>query len=88
MQNLVALCPYELAKVVHQNAGRRITAQLNATYDQSCDMGYVYLDKREPASVDYTVNMNLEVCVDVGKDGVVIGLEVFSPSRRLPLLTA
>ncbi|GEM_PF-4277478 len=80
------LCPYELAKVARANAGHTITAELLASYDASCDMGYVYLDKRGPASVDYTVDAQHGVYIDIGKDGAVLGLEIFSPSHRLPEL--
>ncbi len=83
--DLRALCPYELAKVVSSNVGNDIQADLQSTYDSLVDMGYVYLDKRGAASVAYSVVCG-RVILDVGKDGAVIGIELFSPSTLLPEL--
>jgi uncharacterized protein YuzE len=82
-----ASCPYELRKVIQRNIGSEVRAELQSTFDASCDMGYVYLDKRGPASVASTVgSMDSGVLVDIGKDGVVLGFEIFAPSRLLPAL--
>ena len=62
------LCPYELAKTAAANAGASVAAQFESTYDASCDMGYVYFDRRGPASVDHSVDCGA-VILDVGKDG-------------------
>lgn len=84
---LDALCPYELRKVIRANAGGEIQAELHSTYDSSCDMGYINLDRRGPASVAYTVgSIDQGVCIDIGKDGVILGLELFSTSQLLPTL--
>jgi uncharacterized protein YuzE len=83
--DLRTLCPYELAKVASSNVGNDIQADLQSTYDSSVDMGYVYLDKRGAASVAYSVDCG-RVILDVGKDGAVIGIELFSPSTLLPEL--
>jgi uncharacterized protein YuzE len=80
-----ALCPYKLAKVVFASAGHDVPAHLQSTYDASVDMGYVYLDKRGAGSVAYSVDCG-RVILDVGKDGAVIGIELFSPSTLLPEL--
>ena len=46
------------------------------------------LDKRGAASVASTVgSMDSGVLVDIGKDGVILGFEIFAPSRLLPTLT-
>jgi uncharacterized protein YuzE len=86
--SLRELCPYELAKVAHANVGKTIAAEVLASYDASCDMGYVYLDQRGPASVDYAVDAQHGVNIDVGKDGTVLGLEILFPSHCLPELAA
>jgi len=83
--DLRALCPYELAKVVSSNAGNDFQADLQSTYDSSVDMGYLYLDYRGVGSVAYSVDCG-RVILDVGKDGAVIGIELFSPSTLLPEL--
>ena len=80
------VCPYELAKVARVNAGQIIKAELRASYDSSCNMGYVYLDYRGPGSVAETVPTDFGLNIDIGKDGNVVGLEVFSASRILPEL--
>ena len=78
---LDALCPYELRKVIQENAGGEVQAELHSSYDSSCDMGYISLDRRGPASIAYTVGrIDQGVCIDIGKDGVILGLELFSPS--------
>jgi uncharacterized protein YuzE len=82
-----ALCPYELQKVIRSSAGSEVRAELQSTYDASSDMGYIYLDKRDPASVASTVgSMDTGVLADIGKDGVILGFEIFSPSLLLPAL--
>lgn len=81
------LCPYEFRKVIRSNAGSEVRAELQSTFDASCDMGYIYLDKRGAASVASTVgSMDSGVLVDIGKDGVILGFEIFAPSRLLPTL--
>src|SRR5262249_51786743 len=68
-----ALCPYELQKVIRSNAGSEVRAELQSTFDASSDMGYIYLEKRGPASVATTVgNMDTGVLADIGKDGVIL----------------
>jgi hypothetical protein len=49
---LKSTCPYELAKVAIAHAGGELQAELTATFDPSCDMGYIYLDQRGPGSVE------------------------------------
>ena len=50
-------------------------------------MGYISLDYRGPASVAYTVgSIGQGALIDIGKDGAILGLEVFSPSQLLPAL--
>ena len=44
--DLLALCPYEMAKVVSASAGSDIQTDLQSKFDPSVDMGYIYLDKR------------------------------------------
>jgi uncharacterized protein YuzE len=83
---LVVLCPYELAKVVRAHARREVHADLAAIYDHDRDEGYVYIDQRGLGSVSHTIPAALGVNVDLGHDGTVIGLEIFSPSRLLPEL--
>jgi uncharacterized protein YuzE len=85
--DLRTLCPYELAKVVCSNAGSDLQADLQSTYDSSANMGYLYLDKRGAGSVAYSVDCG-RVVLDVGKDGAVIGIELFSPSTLLPEFVA
>src|ERR1700722_6358812 len=81
------LCPYELRKAIGKNAGCEIRIDLLTPFDASCDMGYIYLEKRGPAPVAFTVgSMDTGVLADIGKDGVILGFEVFTPSRRLPAL--
>jgi uncharacterized protein YuzE len=84
-RQLSGLCPYELAKTIRAHAGANIEAELPASYDATCDMGYVYLEERGPASVAHTVCAS-NVNIDVGRDGAIVGLEVFSPSTTLPKL--
>jgi len=82
-----ALCPYELQKVIRSNAGSEVCAELQSIFDASSDMGYIYLEKRGPASVASTVcSMDTGVLADIGKDGVILGFEIFAPSRWLPAL--
>ena len=83
--DLKNLCPYELAKVAAANQGSQINAQLESTFDPSCDMGYIHFDNRGPASVQRSIDCGT-VILDVGNDGVIIGIEVFSPTRILPIL--
>ena len=80
-----SLCPYELAKLAAANQGSQVNAALETTFDPSCDMGYVHFDKRGPASVQRSIDCGT-VIVDVGNDGAIIGIEVFSPTRTLPSL--
>jgi uncharacterized protein YuzE len=86
MLGLRTVCPYELAKVTCAHAGTEVQAELPSSYDSSCDMGYIHLDMRGPASVDYTIATPGGVCIDIGKDGAILGFEVFSPSSVLPEL--
>ena len=86
MAGLKTQCPYELAKIVRTNMGSEIHAILQTTYDSSCDMGYIYLDYRGPSSVDFSIDTDGGVVIDIGKDGAVLGLELFSPSLLLPEL--
>ena len=88
VRGIESLCPYELKKVIQGNMNREIQVDLHSTYDSSCDMGYIYLDRRGPASVAYTVVSDEGVCIDIGTDGVILGLEIFSPSKFLPALAA
>jgi uncharacterized protein YuzE len=82
-----ALCPYELRKVIRRSVGSEVRAELQSTFDASCDMGYIYLDKRGSASVASIVgSMDSGVLVDIGKDGVILGFEILAPSRLLPAL--
>ena len=85
--DLTSLCPHELAKTSAANSGTQINASFHSSYDQSCDMGYIYFDQRGPASVDYSIDCGT-VVLDVGHDGAIIGLEIFSPSKTLPLLAS
>jgi len=82
---LSQLCPYELAKLSARHFGSQMVATVQSTYDPTCDMGYIYLDKRGPGSVKRSIDCGF-VVLDVGDDGAVIGLEVLSPSEVLPLL--
>lgn len=84
--DLATMCPYELAKLSANKSGERVAATILSTYDSSCDMGYVYFDKRGPGSVKRSIDCG-SVVIDIGEDGAVIGIEVFSPSETLPALT-
>lgn len=84
--SLKRLCPYELIKICLAHSGTQINALLQAAYDRSCDMGYIHLDKRGAGSVKQSVSYG-SIVLDVGDDGAIIGIEVFSPSKTLPLLT-
>jgi uncharacterized protein YuzE len=77
------LCPYELAKTASSNAGSSVDAEFQSTYDSSCDMGHIYFDQRGPASVERCADCGA-VILDVGKDGAIIGMELFSASKTLP----
>jgi uncharacterized protein YuzE len=82
-----ALCPYELQKVIRNNAGSEVRAELQSTFDAASDMGYIYLEKRCPGSVASTVgSMDTGVLADIGRDGMILGFEIFAPSRLLPAL--
>jgi len=83
--DLKNLCPYELAKIVAANQGSQINAHLETTFDPSCDMGYVHFDNRGPASVQHSLDCGT-IILDVGHDGAIIGIEVFSPTETLPIL--
>jgi len=80
-------CPYELAKLSANNSGKQIVATIRSTFDSSCDMGYLYFDKRGAGSVKRSIDCG-SVVADIGEDGAIIGLEVFSPSETLPMLTS
>ena len=84
--DLAKLCPYELAKLSANNSGEQIVATIPSTYDSSCDMGYLYFDNRGPGSVKRSIDCG-SVVIDIGVDGAIIGVEVFSPSETLPVLT-
>jgi len=81
------VCPYELAKIALSNVGNSVEAEFQSSYDSSCDMGSIYFDQRGPASVERSIDCG-SVIIDIGKDGAVIGLELFSPSKILPALVA
>lgn len=81
------LCPYELVKFTASHSGLYVTATLQSTYDSSCDMGYVYFDKRGPGSAKRSIDCGF-VVLDVGDDGAIIGIEVFSPSETMPRLAS
>ena len=84
--DLAKLCPYELAKLSAINSEGQIVATIQSTYDLSCDMGYLYFDKRGAGSVKHSIDCG-SVVIDIGEDGAIIGVEVFSPSDTLPVLT-
>ena len=83
--DLTKLCPYELAKLSANHSGAQIIATIQSTYDSSCDMGYLYFDKRGAGSVKRSIDCG-SVVIDIGEDGAIIGVEVFSPSDILPVL--
>lgn len=83
--DLAKFCPYELMKLSANNSGVQICATIQSTYDSSCDMGYLYLDERGPGSVKRSIDCG-SVVIDIGEDGAIIGVEVFSPSDTLPVL--
>jgi len=84
--DLTKLCPYELAKLSTNHSVAQIVATIQTTYDSSCDMGYMYFDKRGAGSVKRSIDCG-SVVIDIGDDGAIIGVEVFSPSDTLPALT-
>ncbi len=83
--DLLKLCPYELAKLSANHSGRQIVASIQSTYDSSCDMGYISFDYRGAGSVKRSIDCGF-IVIDIGHDGAIIGVEVFSPSKTLPVL--
>jgi uncharacterized protein YuzE len=85
--NITQLLPEKLAQIVIAHAKSQIAAELTSTYEASVDMGYIYLEERGPGCVQRCINCET-VILDIGKDGALIGIELFSPSTLLPELVA
>ena len=81
----VELIPQILASEIAKFGDDQIKMFLESSHDPDCDMGYIRFDDRGPASVKYSIDCGF-VVLDVGNDGAVIGVEVFSPTKTCPLL--
>lgn len=82
------LCPRGLPMIAAgPDHGSRPVVDLETRYDPCCDMGYIYLEKRGPGSSRSQIDCGI-VILDVGDDGVIIGIEVFSPSQNMPRLAS
>jgi uncharacterized protein YuzE len=60
---------------------------MNVTIDESCDMGYIYLQDNQVQS-DHTIAVedkgDLAFVLDIDSSGRLIGIEIFSASKRMP----
>lgn len=62
---------------------------MRVTWDKSADMGYIYIaDERTPGSFGETCEFEPPdggptIFLDFNKDGKLLGIEIFSPAKRL-----
>jgi len=61
---------------------------MRATYDADVNMGYVYFqDKIGAGEAKQTIHVDkggVEICIDLDKDGHILGVEVFNAEKRFP----